>query len=135
MKGDLIGLIHTSSSRESLGNPCHMNAGRSEHLGQIMGCGLTLHVNPEGKDHFGGAFLSNPLKQLGNPKLFGADAIQRRELSAKSMITSAKDPCPLQWQNIGCSFDNAEFPAGASLITAEGALFCLGKESAETAGF
>jgi hypothetical protein len=112
-----------------------MNAGWSDHLSQIMGCGLTLYVNPESQNHLRGTLFPNPLNQFGDPKLLGSNPIQRRELPSKRMVTSSKDPCPLQWQNIGRRLDNAEFPAGACLITAEGTLICLGKESAETAGF
>jgi hypothetical protein len=38
-----------------------MYAGWSDHLSQIMGCGLTLHVNPESQNHLGGTLFSNPL--------------------------------------------------------------------------
>ena len=135
MEGDLVCLIDPSPGWKSLGDPCHMNAGGSDHLSQIMGCGLTLHINPESQNHLGRTLLSNPLNQLGDSKLLGTDAIQRRELPSKRMVASTKDPSPLQRQNIGGCLDDAEFPPCTSLITAKGALICLGKESAETASF
>ena len=51
------------------------------------------------------------------------------------MVTPAKDSRPLQRQDIGSHLHDAEFASGTSLIPAERALFRLGEESAETAGF
>jgi hypothetical protein len=54
-----------------------VDAGGCNHLSQIMGGGLTLDIDTESQDHFGGTLISDTLKQLTNPELLRPDAIQR----------------------------------------------------------
>jgi hypothetical protein len=133
VKRDLIGLLDPSPGRKPLCNPRHKDSRGSKKFGKIMGRRLPLHVGTKGEDHLGGPFLTEALDQLGNAKLFRADAVQRRELPPKGMIATPENTGAFQGKNIRGGFNNAEFTPGAGRIPAKNALFLFGKKSAKTA--
>lgn len=134
VKCDLVGLLDTSPSWESLCNSGDMDACRGKQGCKIMRGRLTLDIGSERQDDLGGTLLTDTLHQLGDPQVFRADSLKWREPSSKRVIAPPENSCPLQWKNIGGGLHNAEFASGSLRITAQGAFLTFGKESAEPAG-
>ena len=77
VEGDLIGLLDTASSRQSLGDTGDKNSGWGEHFGQVMGRRLPFDIGPKGENHLGGTLLPDTFHQFGDAKLLRADPVER----------------------------------------------------------
>jgi len=75
LEGELVGVLETSASRETMGDAGGTNSERGEDFDKIVGGGLALNVGTEGKDDLGGGFQANALNEAGDTKIIGADMV------------------------------------------------------------
>jgi hypothetical protein len=130
VKGDLISLLDPTAGRQTLGNACDMNTGRSKHFGKVVGGCLPLDIHAQRQDDLRGTLLTHPFDQFGNPELLGPDTIQRGEFSTERVISPTKDSRPLKRENVRRRFNDAEFTPRPPFIQAKKALLLFGKKTA-----
>ena len=117
-----------------MGDPGDGHTRGRDHLGEVVGRGLTLDIGTESKNDFRGTLGIKTLHQLSDPEIFRPDAVERGEFAAKGMVTATKGTGPLQGKDIGRRLHDAKFLAIPRGVTTEKALLGLGEKAAKTAG-
>ena len=123
-------MFESASGRESVGDAGEGDSGGSQDLGQIIGRGLAFHIGAEGEDDFHAAAVFHAPHQRGNFEVFGGNAVERREFSAKAMVAALERAGSFQRDHIGRLFNDAKDGVVAFRIVADIAAFAGGEEAA-----
>ncbi len=99
----------------------------------IRGC-FAFHVRGQGKNDLRNFVPIDAIDQFFNPQVLGSDMVERRNLAAERMISTAKCTGFFQRKNVGWLFCDAEHFSRSRRVGADVADFGGSKEPAQIAG-
>lgn len=114
-----------SPHRETAGQPRDPQSHRLDHACQVGGGGLALQIGVRGQDQFGDRSVGETGKQLANPQVVGAHALNGADGPAEHVVAAPELAGPLDRDDILRLLHHADDRLVAARVAADVALLLL----------